>query len=227
MKREPMFGTVSDDRSQSAVQESEQGGAGSNSKKISYSLSHELMEILEQEFLIDQLVIRYKKTLEDAEEAQKGDIDKELFGTFGRNLADRLCELESDYRDRSAEVLYEVAQKTGHAFPSIQQRLLEMAYLAIMNKNKLRFQEISFKRLAYEVIVCTLNKQLAEDISPEVASRVPCRHLCMELNRKICENTDIGDVVGVNMPSKISDEIGCCIFSTEMTLEEQLRLSGR
>ena len=39
MKREPMFGTVSDDRSQSAVQESEQGGSGSNSKKISYSLS--------------------------------------------------------------------------------------------------------------------------------------------------------------------------------------------
>ncbi|MBW2366950.1 MAG: hypothetical protein JRH15_03590 [Deltaproteobacteria bacterium] len=196
-------------------------------KKISYSLSDELMVILEQEFLIDQLVIRYKKTLEDSEEAQKGDIDKELFGTFGRKLADRLCELELGYRDRSAEILYKVAQKTGHNFPSIQQRLLEMAYLAIMNKNKLRFQEISFKRLAYEVNFCVLNKQLAEEISPEVAGRIPCRHLCMELNRKICENTDIGGVARVNMPSMISGEKGCCIFSTEMTLEEQLRLSGR
>jgi hypothetical protein len=197
------------------------------SKKYSYSLSDELVELMEQEFPIDQLVTRYKGTLEDSEEALEGNIDKELFGTFGRNLADRLCELESDYRDRNAEVLYMVAQKTGHSFPSIQQRLLEMAYLAIMNENNIRFQEISFKRLAYEVDFCVLNKQLAEEIGPEVAGRIPCRHLCMELNRRICENTDIGNVVRVNMPSKISDEKGGCVFSTEMILEEQLRLSGR
>ena len=197
------------------------------SKKISYSLSNELVELLEQEFPIDQLITRYKGTLEDSEEALEGDIDKELFGTFGRNLADRLCELESDYRDRNAEVLYMVAQKTGHSFPSIQQRLLEMAYLSIMNENNIRFQEISFKRLAFEVGLCALYRQLAEEIGPEVAGRIPCRYLCMELNRGICENTDMGNLVGVNMSSKISDEKGGCVFSTEMTLEEELRLSGR
>ncbi len=227
MKREPMFGTVSHDRSQSAVQESEQGDAGSNSKKISYRLSAELVELLEREFPIDQLVTRYKGALEDLDEALEGDIDKDLFGTFGRNLADRLCELESGYRDRNAEVLYMVAQQTGHSFPSIQQRLLEMAYLSIMNENKIRFQEISFKRLAYEVSFCVLNLQLVQEMGPEVAGRIPCRHLCVELNRRICENTDIGHVVGVNMPSKISDEKGSCVFSNEMILEEQLRLSGR
>ncbi len=197
------------------------------SKKYSYSLSDELVELLEQEFPIDQLVTRYKGALEDSEEASEGDIDKEFFGTFGCNLADRLCELESDYRDRNAEVLYMVAQKTGHSFPSIQQRLLEMAYLAIMNENNIRFQEISFKRLAYEVDFCVLNYQLAEEIGSEAAGRIPCRHLCIELNRRICKNTDIRNVVGVNMPSKISDEKGGCVFSTEMTLEERLRLSGR
>ncbi len=197
------------------------------SKKYSYRLSDELVELLEQEFPIDQLVTRYKRTLEDSEEALEGDIDKELFGTFGRNLADRLCEVESDYRDRNAEVLYMVAQKTGHSFPSIQQRLLEMAYLSVMNENNIRFQEISFKRLAYEVDFCVLNQQLAQEIGPEVAGRIPCRHLCMALNRRICENTDIGNVVGVSMPAKISEEKGGCVFSTEMILEEQLRLSGR
>jgi len=227
MKREPMFGTVSHDRSQFAIQESKQGDACGNSRKISYSLSDELVELLEQEFPIDQLVTRYKGTLEDSGEALEGDIDKELFGTFGRNLAARLCELESDYRDRNAEVLYMVAQKTGHSFPSIQQRLLETAYLSIMNENNIRFQEISFKRLAYEVGFCVLNQQLVQEIGPEVAGRIPCRHLCMELNKGICENTDIGNVVGVSMPSKISEEKGGCVFSTEMILEEQLRLSGR
>lgn len=196
-------------------------------KKYSYSLSEELMALLEQEFPVDQLVAEYKGILEDSAEVSERNIEKELFGTFGCNLADRLCELESIYRDRSAEVLYEVAKKTGHSFPSIQQRILEMAYLAIMNENKIRFQEISFKRLAYEIGFCVVNRQLAEQIGSEVAGRVPCRYLCMELNRRICENTDIGNMVGVNMTSKISDEKGSCVFSTEMVLEEQLRLSGR
>jgi len=196
-------------------------------KKISYKLSDELMEILEQEFLIDQLVIQYKKALENSKDTKKGDIDKNIFGTFGWKLAERLCGLESGYRDRSAEILYKVAKQTGHNFPSIQQRLVEMAYLAVMNKNKLRFQEISFKRLAYEVNFCELNKKLTEEINPEVAGTIPCSYLCMELNQIICENTDIKDVAKVNMPSKISDEKGCCVFSTEIILEEQLRLSGR
>jgi len=196
-------------------------------KAYSYSLSNELMTLLEQEFPIDQLVTGYKEALGNSEDAVEEDIDIEIFGTFGRNLADRLCQVESGYRDRNAEVLYMVAQKTGHSFPSIQQRLLEMAYLAIMNENKIRFEEISFKRLAYGVSSCVLNRQLSEGIGPEVAGRIPCRHLCMELCKKICENTDVGNVVGVNMPAKISDENGRCVFSAELTLEEQLKLSGR
>lgn len=197
------------------------------SKKHSYSLSPELMALLEQEFPIDPLVTRYKEALESSGGTGEEEVDKELFGIFGRNLADRLCEVESDYRDRNAEIVYMVAQKTGHPFPSIQQRLLEMAYLGIMNENKIQFQEISFKRLAYEVDSCVLNRQLTEGISPEVANRIPCQHLCMELGRRIYDNTEVGNVVEVHMPSTISDEKDHCVFSAELTLEEQLRLSGR
>jgi len=197
------------------------------SKEYSYSLSGELMTLLEQEFPIDRLVAAYKEALGHPAGSVEGEIDKKIFGSFGRNLADRLCQVESGYRDRNAEVLYMVARKTGHSFPSIQQRLLEMAYLGVMNENNMRFQEISFKRLAYEISFCMLNQQLAEKIGPEVADRIPCRHLCIELNERICKNTGVGDVVGVDMPSKISDEEGRCIFASELTLEEQLKLSGR
>ena len=197
------------------------------SKKYSYSLSPELMALMEKEFPIEQLVTRYKEALEHPGGTGKEEVDKEVFGTFGRNLADRLCEVESDYRDRNAEMVYMVAQKTGHHFPSIQQRLLEMAYLGIMNENKIQFQEISFKRLAYQVDFCVLNRQLAEGIGPEVASMIPCRHLCMELGRRIYDNTEVGNVVEMHMPSMISDEKDHCVFSAELTLEEQLRLSGR
>lgn len=197
------------------------------SKKYSYSLSPDLMALLEKEFPIEPLVTRYKEALESSGGTGEEEVDKELFGTFGRNLADRLCEVESGYRDRNAEIVYMVAQKTGHPFPSIQQRLLEMAYLGIMNENKIQFQEISFKRLAYEVDFCVLNRQLTEEISPEVANRIPCRHLCMELGRRIYDNTEVGNVVEMHMLSTISDEKDHCVFSAELTLGEQLKLSGR
>ena len=197
------------------------------SKKHSYSLNPELVALLEKEFPIEPLVTRYKEALESSGGTGEEEVAKDLFGTFGRNLADRLCEVESDYRDRNAEIVYMVAKKTGHSFPSIQQRLLEMAYLAIMNENKIQFQEISFKRLAFEVGFCMLNRQLAEEISPEVANKIPCRHLCMELNRRICDNTEVGNVIEVHMPESISDEKDRCVFSAELILEEQLKLSGR
>ena len=102
-----------------------------------------------------------------------------------------------------------------------------MAYLGIMNENKIRFKEISFKRLAYEVDSCVLKRQLAEGIGPEVANRIPCHHLCMELGRRVLDITEVGNVVEMHMPSMLSDEKDHCVFSADMTLEEQLKMSGK
>ena len=121
------------------------------SKKYSFSLNDELIGLLENEFPIGPLLKNYKEALGESKGASQDDLDREIFGTFGKNLADRLCGVEGKYRDRSADVIYMVAEKTGHPFPSIQQRLIEIAQLAVMNENKTGFKEISFKRLAYEV----------------------------------------------------------------------------
>jgi hypothetical protein len=195
------------------------------SKKYSYSLNQELMEMLESEFPLTKLVNSYKEALDRADEADQNEIDEMVFGTFGRMLADRICEVEGQYRDRGAEVIYMIAEKTGHTFPSIQQRLLEIALLAVMNENKIGFHEVSFKRLAYEVKRCVMNQALERALGKETSDKVPCRHLCLQFYERICENTGLGDMVNVHMPSKISDENGRCIFSAELTLEERLRLS--
>ena len=196
------------------------------SKKYSYSLNDELVGLLEKEFPTVKLVKSYQEVLGESKEAPQDDVNMKVFGTFGRKLADRLCEVEEKYRDRSADVIYMVAEKTGHAFPSIQQRLIEIAQLAVMNENKTVFQEISFKRLAYEVRSCVVNQAMEQLLGKEVADRVPCRYLCLELYRGICKNTGVGNVVEVHMPEQISGETGRCLFSAELTLEEKLRLSA-
>ena len=195
------------------------------SKKYSYSLNQELMEMLENEFSVETLLNSYKAALDRADEADQNEIDEMVFGTFGRRLADRICEVEGQYRDRGAEVVYMIAEKTGHPFPSVQQRLLEIALLAVMNENKTRYHEVSFKRLAYEVSRCVINQALEKALGKERSDGVPCRHLCLQFYERICENTGVADMVNVHMPSKISEENGQCIFSAELTLEEKLRLS--
>lgn len=195
------------------------------SDKKSYQLSDELVDLLENEFQIKPLVDEYKDAVKGLGQGSREELDKKVFGAFGRGLADRICAIESNYRDASADLIYKIAEQTGHPFPSIQQRLIEISLLATMNANRTRFHEVSFKRLSYEVSKCVVYETLQQNIDKETADQVPCRYLCLSLNNGICENTAVAEMVTVNMPTKISDENGCCIFSTELKLEEQLKLS--
>ena len=195
------------------------------SDKKSYQLSDELVDLLESEFQIKPLVDEYKDAVEGLGQGAREELDEKLFGDFGRGLADRICAVESEYRDASADLIYKIAEQTGHPFPSIQQRLIEISLLATMNANRTRFHEVSFKRLSYEVSKCVVYETLQQTIDKETADQVPCRHLCLGLNNGICVNTGVAEMITVNMPTKLSDENGCCIFSTELKLEEQLKLS--
>ena len=196
------------------------------SAKYSYRLSDEFVQLLATEFPISSLVENYKKAVESADDGKTEDIDLEIFGTFGRTLADRICEVEKNYRDRNAEIIYKIADQTGHPFPSIQQRLIEIAILALMLENKTQFTEISYKRLAYKVTKCILHDALTESLGKEIADNIPCKHFCLEMYKGICENTGVKDVTEVTMQGSISDEKGGCIFSGELTLEEKIRLGS-
>ncbi len=196
------------------------------SAKLSYRLSDEFVQLLATEFPISSLVENYKKAVKNADAGVSGDIEKEVFGTFGRNLADRICEVEKTYRDRNAEIIYKIADQTGHPFPSIQQRLIEIAILALMLENNVQLTEVSFKRFAYAVNKCALHDALTESLGKEIADQLPCRHFCLEMYKGICENTGVKDVTEVTMQGSISDDKGSCIFSGELTLEEKIRLAS-
>jgi hypothetical protein len=191
-------------------------------KKYSYSLNSEMMEQLEREFQISPLIENYKNALEKMNESRAEKIEVEIFGSFGRNLADRVCELEPKYRDRSGQVAHMIAEQTGQSFPSIQQGPLEIGILAVMNANKWGFDEVSYKRLAFRVRKCVVNMALEKALGKEEADRVPCRHLCLAFYRGVCEKTGAGDSVSVDMPSKISDQSGYCLFEANYPRTEAI-----
>ena len=188
-------------------------------KEYSYGLSNELMTILESDFQAEPLVEKFAEAVGNPEGTDLNAVGYEVFGTFGRNLADHLAELEGQYRDRSAELIYAVAQKTGHFFPSPQQRLLEIALLAVFPENTWAYDEISYQRLAYAVKRCSIHQLLIEKIGKIVADHVPCSALCVELFTGLCRSTDILEQVEVSMLHRISEEFGQCVFEAKLKPE--------
>lgn len=188
-------------------------------KEYSYSLSNELMTILESEFPSEPLLEKFAEAVGNPDENDLNAVGYGVFGAFGRQLADRLAELEGQYRDRSAELIYAVAQKTGHLFPSPQQRLLEIALLAVFPENTWAYDEISYKRLAYMVKRCSIHQVLMEKTGKIVADHVPCSALCLELFTGLCQSTDILEQVEVSMLHRISDEFGQCVFEAKLKPE--------
>lgn len=182
------------------------------SKKISYALNEEWMRSLGDAFQIVPLLGQYKQRAEGSEEAGRDAIALEVFGSFGRGLAKRIFEEEAKYRDRTAEVAYRIAEKTGHPFPAYQQRPLEIGLLAVMNENKWTYDEISSKRLAYIVTRCVMNQALERSMGKAAAEEVPCRHFCLGFYDEICRRSGVSDWVTIRMPSKISDKGGHCVF---------------
>lgn len=151
-----------------------------------YHLEEELLTRLNREFDIQSLVNDYVKLAQDKNEEGKEKAAEEIFGKHGRDLAERIMQIEEKYRDRGAELVYEVAQKTGLLFPSVPQRLLEIALLSVRPDDYWDYLEISHKRLAYQVKSCTLYQAL-KDALGDLAAKLPCRHACLGTSRGFYE----------------------------------------
>jgi hypothetical protein len=182
------------------------------SKKMSYGLSDEWMKALQEAFPMGPLIDRFKEIPEGSGQERREAHALAVFGSFGRELAGRIFEGEAKYRDRTAEVAYMIAEKTGHPFPAYQQRPLEIGLLAVMNENKWTYDEISSKRLAYIVTRCVMNQALEKSMGRAAAEEVPCRHFCLGFYGEICRRSGVSDSVTIRMPSRISDKGGYCAF---------------
>jgi hypothetical protein len=170
------------------------------------------MRSLEEEFQIPALIDRYRQRIGGPEADKREEIGLEVFGDFGRRLAKRIFAEEAQYRDRTAEVSYMIAEKTRQPFPAYQQRPLEIGLLAVMNENKWAYDEISSKRLAYKVTRCALHQALEGAVGKELADEVPCRHLCLGFFDEICKQSGVAGSATVRMPSRISDGGRHCAF---------------
>lgn len=178
-----------------------------SSKGLKYFIDETYFQSLDDEFGVKKIAEKFANAIKGKSEKEIEEIGKQVFDEYGKSLAKRILETEADNRDRTAEQIYEVAKKTGHIFPNVPQRMIEIGILATRVEDKWRWGEISFKRLSYAVTKCTMNQALIEAVGEKIANTLPCRHYCTALSETIYQGLNLD--VGVRMVAELPKDKKC------------------
>lgn len=110
-----------------------------------------------------------------AEELKKEADKARYLSEAGRSVFAGFEALEKKYRDRTAEVMDEVAKRTGIYFPHVFQRYIEIFYIGTMPRNKYEIRVSTIKELKMLVHACTFKETLnAAGIDGGI-----CKEFCM------------------------------------------------
>jgi len=177
--------------------------------KVNYGLDLDFLDSIEDRFAVNTLVSGYKSFLKDKSSDTQETGAKMFFSDFGKKLAATICSEEAEHRDRMAETIYEIAEKTGHIFPSVPQRLFEISMIALRPEDKWNYREISQNAIVYEVTKCAIYDKLMADTGEDNVKKMPCWNFCRTLCDEIYSKTGVR--VKVSMEKSIADDHRCIV----------------
>ncbi|RMF96119.1 MAG: hypothetical protein D6734_04340 [Candidatus Schekmanbacteria bacterium] len=177
--------------------------------KYQYGLDLDFLDSIEERVSVDSLLSGYLEKVKGEDSSNKDEDVKKYFSTKGKTLAEIICDEEKNHRDRMAEVVYEVAKKTGHIFPSIPQRLLEISFYALRPDDDWIYKEVSSNAIEYEVRDCELFNKLKEKAGDEEAKKMPCWNFCRTVSDIIYDKTGVR--VKVSMKKSLANDNRCVI----------------
>ncbi|WP_027718189.1 hypothetical protein [Desulfovirgula thermocuniculi] len=157
-----------------------------------YDLDERLLTALQEEFAPHAFIANLAGKLTAASAQERNTFLRQALECYGGDLARKAIELGNKYKDRTAEVIEEVAAKTGISFPSLPQRYLEIAMLATRPEDKWKINEASTRRFTFTVSGCTFRQALVEKLGPEV----PCQEACLALLNTIYRELHMEVTVG-------------------------------
>jgi len=177
--------------------------------KKKYFIDESYFESIDNAFQVKGVVSKFAEVAKGKSPEEADDAGKKIFEEYAVNLGKHILETEEKERDRTAELIYEIAAQTGHYFPNVPQRLIEIALLSTRLGDKWKWSAISFKRLSYSVKKCTVHEALVEAVGKEFADVLPCRHYCIALSEALYEGLNMD--VGVKMKAALPKD-GHCQF---------------
>lgn len=181
--------------------------------RMSFELNEEMLSTIRREFSIEEMASRFKQGLAGKNPEEAAALAEEVFSRYGAELMRRSLQLGEEYPDRTYEVLREAIDSTGGhmRFPLLQQRFLEIAYLATQDMEYLPVIQNNPRQLVYLVEDCRMYAALEKECGQEVAATMPCRHACLSLCRTLFDETGYHEVL-IDMPSATAKD-GYCQFT--------------
>lgn len=140
-----------------------------------YDLPKELIYAMSKQFSIDNLI------------NSEGETDEDFLKRQGRVFMNTLIqEADSDaFRDRTAEMIEQVAKQTGLRFPHVFERYVELAILSLRPRDAWTVTEATTRALKVRSFNCSLGKLLAEKGVDN------CQAFCQATHEAAAEKTGV------------------------------------
>jgi len=174
-----------------------------------YYFSDALLSRFARDFKMDGAINRFISSVKEKKTNQIEDIAKQVLGEYSQKLSSSLVKSEKDLLDRTGEIMYQVAEKTGARFPSIPQRLMELAFMSTRPQDRLLISIATTKELLLRVAPCVAYSELKKNLGEEKARSIPCKYGCIAYSRALFDELKIPVKPGIK--AKMSEK-GYCEF---------------
>ncbi len=181
--------------------------AGDEADKYNYNLSSELLNDTSSKFEVGAVTRHFAELVKESSTDRLDEVASEVYSGYAKDLIDDIVSESGHHMDRTAEIIMQVADKTGVRFPSIPQRILEIVMLGTRPNDVWVLNECTTTNITYSVSECGTYDLLAELLGKETADKLPCRHLCISISRQLCSAIDMDVEVSVN--SRMPDDDKC------------------
>ncbi|MBS7249314.1 MAG: hypothetical protein KIH08_01780 [Candidatus Freyarchaeota archaeon] len=143
-----------------------------------YYIADEVLKALGEEFSLEKTIREFASKIRESggDPLKRGE---QFFGEYGERAMKRAIELGDKYLDRQGEILKQVAQKTGHIFPHIPQRYLEIMIMGTRPTAKFYVYGNNTQTIDFALPKCPGYELLKQSLDQKTAEELPCRHACL------------------------------------------------
>nr|MDO8133384.1 hypothetical protein [Candidatus Njordarchaeum guaymaensis] len=178
-----------------------------------YYFSDALLSRFAQNFRMDEIISKFISSVREKKTDQIENVAKQVLGEYSQKLTSFLVKSEKDSLDRTGEIMYQVAEKTGVIFPSIPQRLIELAFMSTRPQDRLLFPIATTKELVLRVAPCAAYSELKKNLGEEKVRGVPCKYGCIANSKTLFDGLRIA--VKSEIKAKMSEK-GYCEFEFQL-----------
>ncbi len=182
----------------------------SDEELYAYYFSDDILSKFSQRFSMEKAISEFISKAEKKTSKQIDNFAKQELGKYSQELLTSLVNSEKNHMDRTGDIIYQVAEKTGIKFPSIPQRLIELGFMSTRPHDRLAIPVSTPKVLTIRASACAAYVQLKSRLGEEKAKDLPCKYGCIANSKILFDELNIP----VELESRTNmHEKGYCEFT--------------